>query len=172
MRDRAVHRSCAVGLALAAVLLVCTQATTQEPGPVLTVIALLEPSLTIELSENVVAFHADRGPGVYDADREVEVQVATNCTAWTVNCSASPLVGAAGEMPASRIFIASQNTIASPDVGAGASYESMGAEKLVASGGPQALALANTLRFRLQTEWTDRPGQYTGTVSFTYLATP
>ena len=143
-----------------------------QPGPVLNVTATILPSMTIELSDNVINFHADEGPGTYDADKAIDVSVATNYGAWTLNCSASPLVGTPGEIPPQRLFTSNNNTLSSPDEGAGATYENMGAQKLVAQGAPQALAVVNTLRFRLKTEWTDRPGQYNGTVSFTYLATP
>lgn len=143
-----------------------------QPGPVLNVFASLGPCLTIELSENVISFHADRGPGTYDADRAVDVRVATNYGSWTVNCSATALTGPSGVIPAARLFTLNNNTLTSSDAGAGTAYENMGPEKLVATGGPQALAVVNTMWFRLKTEWTDRPGQYTGTVSFTYLASP
>ncbi len=142
------------------------------PGPVLNVVAHLEPCLTIELSDNLVSFSADRGPGVYDADKAVDVQVATNYGSWTVNCSATALANATGSIPASRIFTSNDNTLSASDEGAGAAYVSMGVERLVAAGGPQSLTVVNTLRFRLKTDWTDRPGQYAGTVSFTYLASP
>mgnify|MGYP005855433245 CR=1 FL=1 len=164
----------AIIVVLAGTLMGCGWAWAQEaqPGPVLNVVAHLEPCLTIELSDNAISFHADRGPGAYDADKMIEVRVATNYGSWTVNCAATPLTGALGEIPPSRLFTSNNNTLSSPDEGAGPTYENMGGEKLVASGGPQALSLVNTMRFRLKTEWTDRPGQYTGTVSFTYLATP
>jgi len=151
-----------------------TTGATQEPqpGPVLNVIATILPSMTIELSDNIINFRADEGPGVYDADKAIDVSVATNSGSWTLNCSASPLVGTPGEIPPQRLFASNNNTLSSLDEGAGAAYENMGAQKLVASGGPQALTVANTMRFRLKTEWTDKAGQYSGTVSFTYLATP
>lgn len=144
----------------------------QEPGPVIAVVAELTPCLTIELSDNAINFHADQGPGVYDADKQIDVSVATNYGTWTVNCSASPLVGAAGDISPDQVFTSNNNTLSSPDVGAGATYESMDVEKLLATGGPQPLTVVNTLHFRLKTDWTDRPGQYTGTISLTYLATP
>jgi len=171
-------RATSAGAALLAALVAClglaapARAQTPEPGPVLNVVAHLVPCLTIELSDNVISFHADQGPGVYDADKEIDVSIATNYGSWTVNCSATPLVASAGEIPPERMFTSNNQTLSSPDEGAGATYENMGPEKLVASGGPQALAVVNTMRFRLLTEWTDMPGQYTGTVSFTYLATP
>lgn len=143
-----------------------------QPGPVITVVAAIEPSLGIELSDTAIDFHADQGPGVYDADKEIDVSVATNYGSWTVHCVASPLVAQVGEIPPSRLFTSNSNTLGSPDSGAGPAYENMGSEKLVATGGPQPLAVANTMRFRLLTDWTDRPGQYTGTIAFTYIATP
>jgi len=170
MRKRFVI--CVIGLCLLALGLAGVASAEPQPGPVLSIVAHLEPCLTIELSDNLVSFHVDKGPGVYDADRVVDVRVATNYGSWTVNCSASALTCAAGSIPASRIFASHTGTLTSPDEGASATYVNMGIERAVATGGPQALAVANTLRFRLKTDWTDRPGQYTGTVSFTYLAAP
>jgi len=172
MRDIRSVMPLAAALALAALLPATDPAWCQEPGPVLNVLAVIQPSMTIELSDNLIDFHADSGPGVYDADKTVDVSVATNYGSWTLNCSASPLIGTAGEIPASRLFTSNNNTLSSPDEGAGATYENLGAQKLVAQGAPQALAVVNTLRFRLKTEWTDRAGSYAGTISFTYLAEP
>jgi len=159
-------------LALALGLLGPGPGWSQEPGPVLNVIATILPSMTIELSANEIRFDANVGPGVYNADREINVSVATNYGSWTLNCFASPLVGTAGQIPPERIFISSNQTLSSPDEGAGPTYENMGVQKLVASGGPQSLATVNTMRFRLKTEWTDRAGSYAGAISFTYLAEP
>lgn len=172
MRDIRSVMPLAAALALAALLPATDPAWCQEPGPVLNVLAVIQPSMTIELSDNVIDFHADSGPGVYDADKVIDVSVATNYGSWTLNCSASPLVGTAGQIPPERIFISSNQTLSSPDEGAGPTYENMGVQKLVASGGPQSLATVNTMRFRLKTEWTDRAGSYAGTISFTYLAEP
>jgi len=167
-----IGKCCGVMMCLIASGLAGIASAETLPGPVLNVIASLEPCLTIELSDNLVSFSADRGPGVYDADRAVDVQVATNYGSWTVNCSATALANAAGSIPANRIFTSNNNTLSAPDEGAGAAYVNMGVERLVASGGPQSLAVVNTMLFRLKTDWTDRPGQYAGTVSFTYLASP
>jgi len=144
-----------------------------QPGPVLNVIATVSPSMTIELSDNLINFTADLGPAVYDADKAIDVRVATNYGSWTLNCSASPLVGPQGEIPPTRIFTSNNNTLTSVvDEGAGPTYENMGVQNLVATGAQQGLTVVNTLRFRLKTEWTDRPGRYEGTISFTYLAEP
>jgi len=168
-----------IGLALAGAACVavlalglCAVGWSQESGPVIHVMANISPSMTIELSDDVINFSADRGPNIYDADRTIEVRVAANYGSWTLSCSASPLVSPAGQIPPDRIFVSDNNTLSSPDEGAGPTYANMGVQRLVAEGGPQPLGLVNTMRFRLKTEWTDRPGTYNGTISFTYLATP
>ena len=141
-----------------------------HPGPTLQVTAIIEPCINITLSTDAIIFNCKGAPGVYNADQPVVVTVGSNCRSWTVKCSATPLEGDGGTIPAQRIFMKNQHT-PNIDKGGGAGFEPMSGEKVVLTGSATDCK-GTTSEFRLKTTWEDKAGIYTGQINYTYLSTP
>ena len=135
-----------------------------QPGPTLTILAVIRPQLKIEINPTSVQISAAGEPGDFHSDTPVTVSVASNCQDWTVKCAATPLVSAAGTVPNSRVLLKHQGT--------SGAWVSMATEQIIAQGHPQAPGAVNTLFVGVKTEWSDRPGTYTGQLNFSYLVTP
>lgn len=151
-------------------------AQTELPGPSLAVIAEIGSYMTVSLSTPTVQFSIAGPPGVYDANVPigvpVSVTVGCNAGAWSVSCAASALTGPNGSIGPERIFMQRQSAPNTPDMGAGAGFESLEVKRTVAEGVPQAPQAVEVLNFRILTQWQDRPGTYQGTITFTHLMTP
>jgi hypothetical protein len=137
----------------------------------LIVVAEIMPCLTVELSENAINFDADHGPGIYDADSTIDIRVATNWETWAIDCSATALTGSSGEIPPERVLLQSSNAAATSSQESEPDYCCMEDAVTIAEGGPQALTLVSTLRFRVETLWEDKAGEYDGTITVTCLPT-
>jgi len=141
-----------------------------HPGPTLQVTAIIEPCINITLSTDAIVFNCKGAPGVYNADQPVVVTVGSNCRSWTVKCSATPLEGDGGTIPAERIFMKNPHT-PNIDKGAGGGFESMSGEKVLLTGSATDRK-ETTSEFRLKTTWEDKAGMYSGKINYTYLSTP
>jgi len=130
------------------------------------------PSLLIQLSENSVTFPPSAAPGVVAASAPVGLQVFSTYPSWRVVIQASALTGDVGTLPPDRLLVRHDLSQEAVHPVAGAGYQSLDEARVVAYGGPTGAVVSNTLSFALIVEWTDRPGQYTGTIQFTSLVEP
>jgi hypothetical protein len=134
--------------------------------------ALLGPFVAV--SQDQISFHVNGPPGTYDADAPIDVLVRGIVGYWMVSCHAEPLLGDQGEIPPSRLFLQQEVRGGDIDDGAGQGFATLAESRLVAEGGftgPEMIKV-NTLRLRLLTTWSDKPGIYTGVIKFTYLMKP
>ena len=60
-------------------------------------------AISTSFSETELKFRADAGPGVYPADRDVELVMSTNASQWRVDYRASDLVGEEGDVKIERM---------------------------------------------------------------------
>jgi hypothetical protein len=120
-----------------------------------------------------VTFYATGGPDAYFASNRVVLVVSTNLGGWGILCQASPLTSEHGEILGDRVFARSDYTDSKnlPDEGAGVGFVSLGAPRVVGVGSEtEQLELA--LDFKLLTDYSDRAGNYAGTIVFSYMAAP
>jgi hypothetical protein len=134
--------------------------------------AQYEP-FAVEIDPQDISFHIDGPPGIYDADLPVNVSVSSGFSEWTLHCQASTLAGLlkGGAIPPSRLYL--EGVLDDLAVG-DESLVSLDKPVLVAQGtftGPEFVPV-NVLRFRIRSEWEDKPGTYSGQITFTYLAVP
>ena len=134
--------------------------------------AQYEP-FAVEVDPPGVSFTIDGPPGIYNAAMPLNVSVSSGYSEWSLHCQASPMVEVANGwiIPASRISMEGgfQDVL---DDGEGALR--LDQPVLVAQGtftGPEFM-LVSVLSLSIQSEWEDRPGTYTGQITFTYLAVP
>ena len=134
--------------------------------------AQYEP-FAVEVDPQEVSFIIDGPPGMYDAALPLNVSVSSGFSEWSLHCQASSMVEVANGwiIPSSRIFIASGFQDVFDD---GDGLLTLDQPVLVGQGtftGPEFL-LVSVLNLKVQSEWEDRPGTYTGQLTFTYLAVP
>jgi hypothetical protein len=128
--------------------------------------AQYEP-FAVEVDPQEVSFIIDGPPGMYD------VSVSSGYSEWSLLCQASSLVevGKGWMIPASRMYTDGGFR----DVlGDGDGLVTLDQPVLVAQGtftGPE-FVLVSVLGLSIKSEWEDRPGTYTGQITFTYLAVP
>jgi hypothetical protein len=134
--------------------------------------AQYEP-FTVEVDPQEVAFTIDGPPGMYDAVMPLNVSVSSGYSEWSLHCQASSLIEVANgwAIPASRIYMDGgfQDVL-----GDGEGVLTLDQPVLVAQGtftGPE-FVLVSVLSLSIQSEWEDKPGTYTGQLTFTYLAVP
>jgi hypothetical protein len=123
------------------------------------------------LAMGALEFEALEQPGIIEADKHVQIIVSSNCTNWSVECSATGLTSADDFIPPERLFVRSFYTDPGADNGAGPGYENLGVPKLVATGSA-ALELSYQVFLKLEVTWDDMPGDYDGILSFTVMPTP
>jgi hypothetical protein len=132
------------------------------------------PDVSGRPQDNHISFYATSGPGVYDAHKEVTLQVGSNSDEWVVAAVASPLIGDSGNIPGDRVYVRSEYTdeqVAHADDGAGPGFVSIGTRKVVLTGS-SASGHQASLKFRLKTDSSDLVGVYSGTIVFSYFITP
>lgn len=134
--------------------------------------AQYEP-FAVEVDPQDVSFIIDGPPGMYDAALPLNVSVSSGYSEWSLHCQASPMVEIAEGwiIPASRIYIEGGFQDA---LGEGDGLLPLDQPVLVGEGmftGPE-FVLVGALNLSIQSEWQDRPGTYTGQITFTYLAVP
>lgn len=118
-----------------------------------------------------IEFAALEKPGVIDADKDVQISVASNIKGWSVTCSSQGLSCSSGSIPAERIFVKSDYTNPAVDNGVGLGYESLTAPRVVAAGAA-AGEVTHPASFKLNVTWEDKPGSYDGILTFTVLPEP
>jgi hypothetical protein len=134
--------------------------------------AQYEP-FAVAVEPQEVSFVIDGPPDMYDAASPLNVSVSSGFSEWSLHCQASPLVEVDNGwvLPASRIFMEGGFE---DYVGDGGGLLTLDQPILVGQGtftGPE-FVLVSVLSFRIQSDWQDRPGTYTGQLTFTYLAVP
>lgn len=134
--------------------------------------AQYEP-FAVEVDPQDVSFIIDGPPGMYEAAMPLNVSVSSGFSEWSLHCQASPMVEITNGwiLPASRIFIDGgfQDVV---DDGDG--LLTLDQPILVGQGsftGPE-FVLVSVLSLSFQSEWQDKPGTYSGEITFTYLAVP
>jgi hypothetical protein len=134
--------------------------------------AQYEP-FAVEVDPQDVSFVIDGPPGMYDAASPLNVSVSSGFSEWSLHCQASPMVEVTNGwiIPASRILMDGGFR----DVfGDGDGLLMLDQPVLVGQGsftGPE-FVLVSVLSLSFRSEWQDRPGTYTGQITFTYLAVP
>ncbi len=134
--------------------------------------AQYEP-FSVEVDPQEVSFIIDGPPGMYDAALPLSVSVSSGYSEWSLHCQASAMVEVTNGwlIPSSRIFIEGgyQDVL-----GDGGGLLALDQPVLVGQGsftGPE-FVLVSVLNLSIRSEWKDRPGTYTGQITFTYLAVP
>ena len=134
--------------------------------------AQYEP-FAVEVDPQEVSFIIDGPPGMYDAALPLNVSVSSGFSEWSLHCQASPMVEITNGwiIPSSRIFMDGgfQDILNDGD-----GLLALDQPVLVGQGtftGPE-FAPVSVLGLRIQSEWNDKPGTYTGQLTFTYLAVP
>jgi len=91
---------------------------------------------------------------------------------WSVAATATPLMkpDGPGQIGPERLFIRSNATRPHPDVGAGPGFVPLNDPVVVAA---DSIPVYSTpLEFALLTLWQDTPGEYSGEIQLTVMATP
>jgi len=133
-------------------------------------------SLSIFLNPTSIKFTIDGPPKKYLAKKVVSVAIISSFPYWILQCQATKLElkgSKKGKIPPERLFIAitSPGQKKPPPEG---DFESLDEVVVVARGGytgpsPQPIA---DLYFALESCWEDKPGEYRGSVIFTYMVNP
>jgi len=115
-------------------------------------------------SETELKFKADAGPGVYQADRDVEFILSTNAPLWRVDYRASSLIGEEGDIRTERMSWERLDK-----VGRVEDRGRVGADEVVVSGAGPIENLEVRLRFKIQITMEDPAGEYGGAISLVGL---
>jgi len=164
----------------------CQDEPIVQQGPSLNVIADVKPCIRMSLSTESIYFYAGKGPGIYEPviqgspDKPAEpvvVTVGCNAKEWSIQCEATPLEetatqkdGKKGIIPPSQLFVASLLTQESEDPEAKEGYLTLDKPVTILQGG--AGETKAELKFKLETTWSDRAGDYAGKISFTCMMNP
>jgi hypothetical protein len=110
---------------------------------------------------------------MYDASMPLSVSVSSGFSQWSLHCQVSSLVEVTNGwiLPASRIFVdGGIIDVMSDEDG----LLPLDQPVLVGQGtftGPDFVSVG-ALGLAIQSEWEDKPGTYSGQLTFTYLAVP
>jgi hypothetical protein len=128
----------------------------------------------VAASTNFLKNGIPHGPIALDCEpqgKRVDLLVNDTGVAWTVSCSAQPLVHQSEptlQIPTSRLFVACETTANRADEGAGAGYSSLQSPVDLTTGNQTGLSLHVSFRILIQPD--DRAGKYVGTVTFRAVA--
>jgi len=110
---------------------------------------------------------------MYDSALPLNVSVGSGFSEWSLHCQASPMVEVTNGwiIPSSRIFMEGgfEDVLGDTD-----GMLTLDQPVLISQGsftGPEFVPVT-VLSLRFKSEWMDKPGTYTGQLTFTYLAVP
>jgi hypothetical protein len=131
-------------------------------GPTQTIPIELEipEAIATSFSGTDLRFNADAGPGVYPADRDVELLLSTNAPRWNVVYQGSDLVGDRGDVKRERLSWERLDKAGRVEDSGG-----VGADGAVVSGAGPVENLQVRLRFKIQIALEDPVGEYGGAIS-------
>ena len=124
----------------------------------------VEPFIDVLLSDNKIRFHAYYEPGVYDSDKDIKIDLASNCNRWSVQIIASELKSKTSTLDSGRLFVNNSSDSYDHDDGAGRGYEKMNHPIIIEGTGPKRLGEIATLKFRILTTFADPPSSYGGKI--------
>jgi hypothetical protein len=117
-------------------------------------------AIATSFSGTDLRFNVDAGPGVYPADRDVELLLSTNSPRWKVVYQGSDLIGDRGDVKRERLSWELLNT-----AGRKESSGAIDADGTVISGEGPVEDLKIKLRFKILITIEDPVGEYGGSIS-------